>query len=82
MVTAAWKIREDWQGGVGVTNVEERGAFWYEIVIYLADLDRHRVNPIHDEPQILGTLRRYINGMHGWQLDWDVWWGAPLLVYN
>ena len=76
MVTAAWKIREDWQGGVGVTNVEERGAFWYEIVIYLADLDRHRVNPIHDEPQILGTLRRYINGMHGWQLDWDVMVGC------
>jgi len=41
------------------------------IPIFTATLE-HSINPYRDDPKIWGTLQRYINGMHGWQLDWDV----------
>gem|GEM_PF-3582001 len=73
MCTAAWKIRKASQGGTGDTAVGWwSDSWWHDKAIYDADLDRHVVNPVRDEPEIFGSLRRYINAMHGWQLDWDV----------
>jgi hypothetical protein len=61
MVISAWKTR-------GVTSI---GGEWTKIPNFEANLN-DIVDPSRDSPQIWGTLRRYINGMHGWQLDWDV----------